>query len=162
MAAAAPLRRRILDELDEPASAAEVARRLGEPRQKVNYHLRVLESEGLAEPVDERRRRGFVERRLRAVVPDRLSSAYLLALASRLAQDVATLRTRADAAGQGLATLALETEIRFASPADLRVFSEELASEVARLAAKYDRPDLARSRAHRVVAAAHPTITKEA
>ena len=161
MRAAAPLRRMILDELDEPASAAEVARRLGVPRQKVNYHLRVLESEGLAEPVDERRRRGFVERRLRAVLPDRFSSAYLVALASRLAEDVATLRTRAADAGQRLATVALETEIRFASPADLRAFSEELANEVARLSAKYDRPDLARSRAHRVVAATHPTITKE-
>jgi DNA-binding transcriptional ArsR family regulator len=161
-ASAAALRRRILDELDEPASAAEVARRIGVPRQKVNYHLRVLEREGIAEPVDERRRRGFVERRLRAVARDRFSSAYLVGLARRLAEDVTTLRDGAAAAGQRLATLALETEVRFASPADLRAFSEELAAEVARLAAKYDRPDLARSRAYRLVAAAHPTITKEA
>lgn len=159
---ATALRRRILDSLDEPDSATGVGRRLGVPRQKVNYHLRVLERDGLVEPVDERRRRGFVERRLRAVARDRFSSAYLVALASRLAQDVSTLRERAAGAGQRLATLALETEVRFASPADLRAFSEELAAEVARLAQRYDRPDLARSRAHRVVVAAHPTITKEA
>ena len=162
MPAPAALRRRILDELDEPASAAGVARRLGVPRQKVNYHLRALEREGLVEPVDARRRRGFVERRVRAVARDRASSAYLVALAGRLAQDVRTLRGGAEDAGKQLATLALETEVRFASPGDLRAFSEELAAEVARLAAKYDRPDLARSRPHRIVAAAHPTITEEA
>jgi DNA-binding transcriptional ArsR family regulator len=158
---ATALRRRILDSLDEPDSATGLGRRLGLPRQKVNYHLRALEREGLAELVDERPRRGFVERRLRAVAAEPSSSAYLVALASRVAQDVATLRTRAAAAGQRLATLALETEVRFASPADLRAFNDELATEVARLAAKYDRPDLARSRSHRVVAALHPTITKE-
>jgi DNA-binding transcriptional ArsR family regulator len=155
------LRRRILDSLDEPDSATGVGRRLGVPRQKVNYHLRELERAGLVELAEERRRRGFVERRLRAIARDRFSSAYLVGLARRLAEDVTTLREGAAAAGQRLATLALETEVRFASPADLRAFSEELAAEVARLAAKYDRPDLARSRAHRVIAAAHPTITKE-
>jgi DNA-binding transcriptional ArsR family regulator len=158
---AVALRRRILDSLDEPDSATGLGRRLGVPRQKVNYHLRELERAGLVELAEERRRRGFVERRVRAVARDRFSSAYLVGLARRLAEDVTTLRERAAAAGQRLATLALETEVRFASPADLRAFSEELANEVARLAAKYDRPDLARSRAHRVVAAAHPTITKE-
>ena len=43
MPAPAALRRRILDELDEPASAAGVARRRGVPRQTVNYPLRALE-----------------------------------------------------------------------------------------------------------------------
>jgi DNA-binding transcriptional ArsR family regulator len=158
---AVALRRRILDSLDEPDSATGLGRRLGVPRQKVNYHLRELERAGLVELAEERRRRGFVERRLRAIAPDRFSSAYLVALASRLAEDVTTLRERAAAAGKRLATLALEIEVRFASPADLRAFSEELAAEIARLAAKYDRPDLPGSRAHRVVAAAHSAITKE-
>jgi DNA-binding transcriptional ArsR family regulator len=159
---ATALRRRILDSLAEPDSATGLGRRLGLPRQKINYHLRVLERDGLVEPVDERRRRGFVERRLRAVAPERFSSAYLVALASGVAEDVATLRGRAAEAGQRLATAAVETEVRFASPAEFRAFSEELATELARLAAKYDRPDVARSRAHRVVAAAHQTITREA
>ena len=37
-----PIRNQLLSELGEPASAAELARRLGLPRQKVNYHLREL------------------------------------------------------------------------------------------------------------------------
>ena len=160
MAAAAPLRRRILDELAEPASAATVASRLGVSRQKVNYHVRVLERDGLVELVDERPRRGFVERRLRAVARDRFSSAYLHAAAMRLASDVAVLRERAAEAGEALATATVETEIRFASPRELRAFADELARETARLAAKYDRPDLPRARRFRLVTGVHSAVTK--
>jgi DNA-binding transcriptional ArsR family regulator len=161
VAALSPLRRRVLEELDEPASATAVAARLGEPRQKVNYHLRVLEREGLVELVDERRRRGFVERRLQAVARDRFSSAYLQSAATRLAADVAELRRSADEAGETAATITVETEIRFASPRDLRAFADNLAAALGRLAAQYDRPDLPSARRFRLVAGAHSTITKE-
>ena len=67
MAAVLPaLRRRILECLGEPDSATGLAKRLGLPRQKVNYHLRELEKAGLAECVEKRQRRGCIERRLRA------------------------------------------------------------------------------------------------
>src|SRR5687768_7242989 len=39
-ALAHPIRLRILAALREPASPAEAARGLGEPRQKVNYHVK--------------------------------------------------------------------------------------------------------------------------
>ena len=39
-----PVRSRLLAELAEPASAATLAGRLGIARQRVNYHLRALES----------------------------------------------------------------------------------------------------------------------
>ena len=39
-----------------------VAGQLGIPRQKVNYHLRTLESHGLVVFVEERPRRGLTER----------------------------------------------------------------------------------------------------
>ena len=41
-----PLRLRILAELGRPDSAAGLARRLGLPRQQLNYHLRQLEHQG--------------------------------------------------------------------------------------------------------------------
>ena len=157
-----PLRLRVLDELAEPASAATVASRLGIARQKVNYHLRVLEEEGLVELVDERRKRGFVERRLRAVPRDRFSSAYLLAAATRLASDVALLRRRAAEAGEAAATVTVEAELRLASPRDVRAVAEELAAAIARLAEKYDRPDARSARRFRLVAGVHSAITKEA
>ena len=156
------MRLRVLDELSEPASAAAVAARLGLPRQKVNYHVRVLEEDGLIELVDERRKRGFVERRLRAVARDRFSSAYLHAVATRLESEVALLRERAAEAGEAPATVAVEAELHLASPRDLRAFAEELATAIGRVAAKYDSPDARRARQFRLVAGVHSAITKEA
>ncbi|MFB4313765.1 ArsR/SmtB family transcription factor [Actinomadura sp. 21ATH] len=154
-----PLRRTLLDQLAEPASASELARRLGLPRQRINYHLRELERLGLVELVDERRRRGFVERRVRAVDRDRHSSAYLYTAASRLAADVAALRRRAAAAGRPLATFTLELDIDFASPAAMGEFLDELAAATRTIAARHHRPDDPRARRHRLVIGAHQAIT---
>ncbi|MEU4408768.1 helix-turn-helix domain-containing protein [Streptosporangium sp. NPDC023963] len=57
-----PIRRRLLARLREPASAVQLAAEFDLPRQRVGYHLRVLEEAGLIELVEERPRRGFVER----------------------------------------------------------------------------------------------------
>lgn len=171
-----PLRRRILDALAEPDSATGLAGRLGLPRQKVNYHLRELESAGLVELSEKRQRRGFVERRFRPTAKafvvdpsilcgalageassrDRFSSAHLIALAARLIRDVAGLRTRARRARKKLLTQSVETEMRFARPDDFRAFTDELLRELARLAAKHGAPDGAGGRAYRFVLAAHP------
>ena len=70
---------------------------------------------------------------------DRFSSAFLLATATGLIRDVAVLTQRARAVEQRLATFTMDCEIGFASPAAFRAFTEELASQVATLASKYDR-----------------------
>ena len=41
-----PLRLKLLEQLIEPDSAGGLARRLGVPRQVLNYHLRELEGQG--------------------------------------------------------------------------------------------------------------------
>ena len=60
--ALSPLRRQLLALLTEPMSATQLAVKLGVARQKVDYHLRLLETAGLVELVEERQRRGCVER----------------------------------------------------------------------------------------------------
>ena len=60
-ALAHPLRIRILEQLREPASAAEVARRLNESRQNLNYHLKELARGGLVRRTGARRAGGFTE-----------------------------------------------------------------------------------------------------
>jgi DNA-binding transcriptional ArsR family regulator len=171
------LRRRLLESLSTPDSAAGLARRLGLPRQKVNYHLRALERAGCVECVGTRRRRGCTERRMRATarafvlspdflgelqadparIRDRLSSAYLIAAASRMLRDVATLRGRAGSVDRRLPTLTMETEIAFASPASLKAFAEGLAGAVAQLAAQFGSDG---GRRFRLVIGAHPVITR--
>jgi DNA-binding transcriptional ArsR family regulator len=175
-----PIRRRLLKSLAEPNSASGLARRLGLPRQKINYHLRELERAGFVELHEEIQRRGCVERMVRvtartytishdfleglAVNPDsirdRFSSAYLIAAAGRVVRDVAVLRERAASVEQHLATLAIETEVSFGSPSGFNAFAEELASAIARLAVKYNQEHSRASRKFRVVIGAHPVINK--
>ena len=90
---------------------------------------------------------------------DRFSSAFMLATATRLIRDVAVLDARARAVKQRLATFTMDTEVGFESPAAYRAFTEELATTVTTLAAKYDT-STAKSRRFRVVIGSHPAVTK--
>jgi DNA-binding transcriptional ArsR family regulator len=176
---AAPLRRRILEALGEPGSATTVAESLGLSRQLVAYYVRQLETDGYVELVSERRRRGCVERIVRrsseylvaspdvlapdidpAKVKDKFSSAYLIALASRMAREVAEAQALAEKKGVPLPTLSSDVEVRFRSPADRHAFAEELIECVARLAAKYHDDTAADGRTYRVVVGAHPINPK--
>ena len=94
-------------------------------------------------------------------VADRFSSAYLLAVASKLVQDVASLRERARAARKPLATLTLKTEIRFATPASRQAFTEELAAAIAGLVAKHHDAQDEGGRRFALVVGAHPVPLPE-
>ncbi len=177
-----PLRLRILRDLAQPESAAGLARRIGLPRQQLNYHLRQLEEEGLIVPAGERRQRNCTERLFRAVarsyvispatlgalsvdpapIRDQVSSAYLLAAASEMLRDVASLRDRADRMGKRVPTLTLQTEVRFAAPETQRAFAEELSAELARLVARYHDEATPGGRRFRVVLGAYPSPVEPA
>ena len=171
-----PVKSRILAALVEPASAATLAARLGIARQKVNYHLRSLEDYGLVEVSEERAWGGLTERVMVAsaasyvVSPvalgpvaadpgrptDRLAASYLIALAARIVREVSSLMRRARDAGKRLATLSVDTEIRFKSAADRAAFSKELTEAVTALVARYHDASTPGGRAHRLVIVAHP------
>jgi DNA-binding transcriptional ArsR family regulator len=177
-----PVRNRLLAALAEPASAATLAARVGMPRQKVNYHVRALEAHGLVRLVEERRHGGLTERILRAsasayvvspaamgeVAPDlgrsgdRLSVAYLVALAARVVREVGDLLPRAARAGKRLPTLALDADIRFASARARAQFTDELATAVRELAAKYNDESADGGRTYRLVVGAYPRPAEEA
>jgi DNA-binding transcriptional ArsR family regulator len=148
-----PLRRAVLEELrGDPASASEVAARLGETRQRVNYHVRELERAGLVELVEERARRGCTERVVRATASavvvepvlvgdvgerDRFAADTLLAGGAQLVRDVAEARRAASERGQRLLTFAIEAEVGFTRPSDLERFADALADRIAELAAEF-------------------------
>jgi DNA-binding transcriptional ArsR family regulator len=174
--ALAPMRSRLLSELATPASAATLAARVGLTRQKVNYHLHSLETHGLVRLAEERMWGGLKERLMVATAAsyvvspsalgpvainpdreiDRLSASYLIALGARVVREVADLVRRANAAGKRLATLAIDTEVRFRSPADRAAFSAELTDAIAKLVSKYHDESAPGGRAHRLVIVAHP------
>lgn len=174
-----PVRSRLLAELAQPASAAALASRVGLARQKVNYHLRALEAHGLVQVAGTRQWGGLTERLLVAsaasylVSPvalgpagadperraDRLSASYLIALAARIVREVASLVRRSEEADKRLATLSIDTEIRFRSPADRAAFTRELTQAVTALAARYHDESAPGGRPHRLVVVAHPLPT---
>ena len=90
------------------------------------------------------------------VCTDQLSSRYLIALAARVVHEVITLTRRADEAGRSLATLAIDTDIRFAGAADRAAFTREVTEAVTALAARYHDETHPAGRWHRLVVAAHP------
>ncbi|TVQ64081.1 MAG: winged helix-turn-helix transcriptional regulator [Phycisphaerales bacterium] len=180
-AALDPIRGRLLSELREPASAATLAGRVGLPRQKVNYHLRALETHGLVRIESEKRWGGLTERRLVATAgayvvspsalgaagidpartnpeyaKDRLSAGYLIALAARAVREIGDLLRRAHEAGKHLATFAIDTEIRFRSAKERAAFSAELTEAIHQLVAKYHDEAAPGGRPHRLVIMAHP------
>ncbi len=175
-----PVRARVLGALTEPGSATTVAASLGLTRQQVNYHLHVLEAHGLVTFVEARQRRGLVERVVRASAQgyvmspavlgglaadpahaDRLSARYLLALAARVVREVSGMARAATAAGRSLPTLAIDTELRFASADERASFTGELAHAVRTLAAKYHDETSAGGRWHRLVVAAYPRPSEQ-
>ncbi len=169
-------RRRLLAHLAEPDSAAGLARKLGLPRQRINYHLRELEREGLVECVEERRKGNCVERLVRAAARsflispevlgalgttpeaarDRFSTAYLMSAAARTIREVASLEARAKSQGKRLASFTIEAQVRFANAEARAAFAEELAQALARLTAKYHEERAPGGRAFRLVATIHP------
>lgn len=171
-----PVKGRILSALAIPGSAASLASRVGLTRQKVNYHLRVLEEHGLVKQVEERQWGGLKERLMVATAEsyvvspvalgpiavdpdrsnDRLSASYLIALAARVVREVGDLWKRARREDKRLATLSIDTVINFRSPADRAAFTDELMSVIASLAARYHDEQVPGARPHRLVIASYP------
>ena len=171
-----PERRRLLDALGERAdSATGLARRLGDSRQRLNYHLKALEEAGVVEEQEQRRRGNCVERVLRptarrflvdpgvagageaapAAFGDRFSAGYLVALAARVIRDVGRLWSRSGATGKRLATAGLDVKVSLASPADFEAFVADLSEAVSTVIRKHHAPG-GESRPFQFVAGLYP------
>ncbi|MFI6454527.1 helix-turn-helix domain-containing protein [Streptosporangium amethystogenes] len=171
-----PIRRRLLDRLREPASAVQLAAEFDLPRQRVGYHIKVLEAAGLVELVEERPRRGFVERVMRVTanaflvdpgvlapavevdegfrrVADRYAAEHLVEVAAGTVREVTRMAAAADRQGVRLLTFTVEAQVRFAEPGDVHDFTDMLAEAVSQVAARFDTPG---GRSYRLVVGGHP------
>jgi predicted ArsR family transcriptional regulator len=175
-----PVRSRLLAELNKPASATSVAAKVGLTRQKANYHLNTLLSHQLVQEAGQKKWGGLTERLFVASAAsnivahaamglastdpgrttDRLSARYLIALAARVVQEVSDLVRLARNADKHLATLSIDTVIRFRSAADRAAFTADLTRAVTALAAQYHDESSPGGRSHRLIVAAHPTPSK--
>ncbi len=156
-ALAHPIRVQILDLLREPLSGAALARRIGEPRQKVNYHLKELERAELVRRVGERRSGNFVESLYRAIARTfvisprvawgsplrakafgaQLSLRTLVTLGERLQRDAAVLLDRAAFDGEEISSASVVGEVHFASGDERAAFMKEYLAAIEPLLKRY-------------------------
>ena len=155
-----PLRTRILAHAREPISASALARNLGQPRQRVNYHVQQLARAGFLQPVGQQRKRNMVERQYQASarayvltsevlgdaapamdeVQDAASAAHLVALCGRAQSEVAQVMESANAAGLRVRTMSLQSDIRFESVEQRAEFTRELMNAISDVVARYSSP----------------------
>ena len=155
-----PIRPRILAHAREPVSASELARRLGQPRQRINYHVRQLADAGLLQPAGQQRKRNMVEQqyvasaRAYVLTPDVLgeaapsvdaahddaSAAHLVALCARAQSEVAQVMESAQAAGLRVRTMSMVSDVRFTSVEQRAAFTVELLNAVNEVVARHTAP----------------------
>jgi len=175
-----PIRLQILENLQVPNSASGLSKIIELPRQRINYHLKELEKRGMIDFIEEKRKGNVNERFLRASskyylvnidavgnlptdqkdLKDQFSSTYLLAMASHLIDEVATLKTKASSTNKRLSTFSLQTEVRFASVEKLNRFTEELSQTIAKLASEYHDENSTEGRDYKFYLASHPSLKK--
>lgn len=170
-----PVRRAILAEIVEPASAAEVARRLSIKPQLANYHLHALADVGLAREVEIRQRRNLLERRYQATARSyvmssalpltdgqrqRLSSSIalqaLVTTADALREDALRLLEQGEATQ--VASAVVEFDVELAEGEDRAAFVRALSEAVASAAEPYRRRAGPRSTTYRTRIAIHPSV----
>lgn len=177
-----PVRSRIVALAREPISATEIAARLGQPRQRVNYHVRKLARARFLRRAGKRRRRNMVEQRYLATArayvidpavlgplaarpssaADALSAAALYAVTSRAQAEVAQAAAEAAAQGRRLATLSMAADLRFTSAEQRAAFTAALQTAVAGVLAKFTAPfaradgSAAPGRPYRLFLGCHP------
>lgn len=172
-----PVRSHLLSLLQEPRSASELARAAGLPRQKVNYHLKKLEAQGLVTQDEARHWGGITERVMKATarayvispetmgpaaVPepderaDRLSASFLLSLAVEAVRHIGRLLARSRSTGRPVQTFALDADICFASPAARADFARDLAQAVGEVVTRHHDDAAPGARRHRLIVGAYP------
>lgn len=155
-----PLRRRVLEALQQPDSAAGLARRLHLPRQRLNYHVRELARAGLLRRAGRRRKRNMIEQCYVATargyalspellgslgadprcVEDTFSAAYLLALAAQLQKELGRASREATAQGKRLITMSMNSEFRFESAEQRAQFARALQAAVVDVIGRFASP----------------------
>lgn len=150
-----PLRAEILARLREPASAAQVAREVGETAQRINYHVKELEKVGLVRRVGTRHVRNLVEVLYQAVartfvladslglgpaeaqqVRDQGSLGQLVNLSARLRRDALALLERSDV-GAEVPSASLTGTIRLRTEAERTAFLADYVQRMKELLEKY-------------------------
>ncbi|PTM59638.1 winged helix-turn-helix domain-containing protein [Desmospora activa] len=154
-----PLRGEILSRLMQPASAAEVARALGQPPQRINYHMKALEKVGLIRRAGTRQVKNLVEVLFQAVartyiladtlglgeaeqkrLQEQRSLTHLIQVSERIKADALRLLDQTEER-QEIPSATLEAPLYLRDEAEREQFLQDYVELVQQLAAKYQHDD---------------------
>ncbi|SDW65820.1 Helix-turn-helix domain-containing protein [Marininema mesophilum] len=169
-----PLRGEILAHLIQPASATEVARRIGETPQRVNYHLKTLEKVGLVQRTGSRQVKNLVEGLYQGAARSYLladtlglspqdlqrleqetSLSHLIQTSERIKEAAVRLMDRTDI-GEEIPSATLTSNIFLQDEAERRAFLDEYVALLQELAAKYSAKKEGHGSPYRMVMAVYP------
>ena len=157
-----PTRVRMLEAMREPASAASVARALGQPRQRMAFHLKALTKAGLIRSVGTRQQGNFTEHlyqstalayvvspaatwgdgvRRREALRQQHALETLLDASERLQEDAIGLLDAATFEDRPIPSMTMTGEMRFADAEQRGRFFRELGDLLVELTDRYAAQD---------------------
>jgi DNA-binding transcriptional ArsR family regulator len=173
-----PLRAEILAHTREPASAAEVARKIGDSPQRINYHLKALEKVGLVRRVGARQVRNLVEVLYQAIaksfllseavgldswaaerIKEQGSLAHLITLSERIRRDALLLMEQSETERE-IPSASLQMKVHLDSEERRNAFLRDYAAMLEELVSRYGAAEDSDENAFRVTAVIYPEIPK--
>lgn len=173
-----PLRAEILAHTREPASAAEVARKIGDSPQRINYHLKALEKVGLVRRVGTRQVRNLVEVLYQAIaksfllseavgldswaaerIKEQGSLAHLITLSERIRRDALLLMEQSETERE-IPSASLQMKVHLDSEERRNAFLRDYAAMLEELVSRYGAAEDSDENAFRVTAVIYPEIPK--
>lgn len=173
-----PLRAEILAHTREPASAAEVARKIGDSPQRINYHLKALEKVGLVRRVGARQVRNLVEVLYQAIaksfllseavgldswaaerIKEQGSLAHLITLSERIRRDALLLMEQSETERE-IPSASLQMKVHLDSEERRNAFLRDYAAMLEELVSRYGAAEDSDENAFRVAAVIYPEIPK--
>ena len=171
-----PLRAEILAHTREPASAAEVARKIGDSPQRINYHLKALEKVGLVRRVGARQVRNLVEVLYQAIaksfllseavgldswaaerIKEQGSLAHLITLSERIRRDALLLMEQSETERE-IPSASLQMKVHLDSEERRNAFLRDYAAMLEELVSRYGAAEDSDKNAFRVAAVIYPEI----
>lgn len=173
-----PLRAEILAQLKQPRSATEIAKKLNETPQRINYHLKTLQKVGLIHKVGTRQVRNLVEVLYQSIaktfllaeslsigkdtiqkMKDQGSLLHLIHTSERMKQDALLLMEQSDE-NEIVPSASLQMQVNLADAAMREQFIEDYVSLVQNLVQKYQQKNSKKDCTYQVLLSIYPNLNK--
>ncbi|WP_028778473.1 ArsR/SmtB family transcription factor [Shimazuella kribbensis] len=172
-----PLRAEILAQLKQPSSATEVAKKLNETPQRINYHLKTLQRVGLVTKVGSRQVRNLVEVLYQSIaktfllaetlsisketiqkIKDQGSLLHLIHTSERMKKDALMLMEQSDE-NEVIPSASLQMQVNLAHESIREQFVEDYVSLVKDLVERY-HSEKQKTHPYQVVLSVYPDLNQ--